>query len=155
MRLTDHLPPDLPTAPLANGQTLDEMDEALIEAAREVLRRHYRPFWHTVAAALRGKDGRIWTGLHLGATVGRLQICAESMALGRAILDGDGTVATAVAVRHPKWDEAVKDLAVVSPCGACRELLVDYSPDAMVIVPGPNGPVKLPVGELLALPYRR
>jgi cytidine deaminase len=119
------------------------------------LRRHYRPFWHTVAAALRGKDGRIWTGLHLGATVGRLQICAESMALGRAILEGDGTVATAVAVRHPKRDEVAQDLAVVSPCGACRELLVDYSPDVMVIVPGPDGPVKLPVGELLALPYQR
>ena len=54
--------------------------------------RHYKPFWHMVAAAIRGHDGRIWTGMHLGATVGRMQICAEAIALGRAILEGDGTV---------------------------------------------------------------
>jgi cytidine deaminase len=120
-----------------------------------VLDRHYRPFWHTIGAAIRGADGRIWTGLHLGATVGRLSICAEAVALGRAILEGDGTVATAVAVRHPKPEEHDRELAVVPPCGACREMLLDHAPDAQVILPGPNGPVKRPVRELLAVPYRR
>ena len=79
-----------------------------------------RPFWHTVAAALRGRDGRIWTGIHLGATVGRLAICAEAVALGRAVMDGDGTIECVVAVRHPKPEESVREIAVVSPCGACR-----------------------------------
>ena len=115
------------------------------------LLRHYRPFWHTVAAALRGQDGRVWTGVHLGATVGRLSICAEAVAFGRAVLEGDGTIATAVAVRHPKPDED-GELAVVPPCGACRELFLDYSPEALVILPGL---VKLPVRALLPLPYRR
>jgi cytidine deaminase len=127
-------------------------DEELIAAARAVMLRHYRPFWHTVAAALRGRDGRIWTGLHLGATVGRLAICAEAVALGRAILEGDGTIEVAVAVRHPKADEQDRDIAVVSPCGACREMIFDYAPDAFVIVPGP---AKLPVRALLPVPYRR
>ena len=77
-------------------------DHALIAAANAVLERHYRTFWHTVAAAIRSKDGRIWTGLHIGTTVGRLAICAEAVALGRAILEGDGTIQTAVAIRHPK-----------------------------------------------------
>ena len=131
---------------------LDLEDHALIEAARAVLRRHYRPFWHTVAAALRGRDGRVWTGVHLGATVGRLSICAEAVAFGRAGLEGDGTIATAVAVRHPKPDEDISELEVVSPCGACREMMMDYAPDALVIMPGP---MKLPVRALLALPYRR
>jgi cytidine deaminase len=134
---------------------LDEADHALIAAAHEVLRGHYRPFWHTVGAALRGQDGRVWTGVHLGATVGRLSICAEAVALGRAIVEGDGTVATAVAVRHPKPDEEDRELAVVSPCGACREMITDFAPDALVIVPGPAGPIKLPVRALLPLPYRR
>ena len=66
--------------PAATGGPLEQADEALIEAARAVLRRHYRPFWHMVAAALRGRDGRIWTGLHLGTTVGGLQVCAETVA---------------------------------------------------------------------------
>ena len=138
-------------APLA-GVPLEVADEELIVAARAVLLRHYRPFWHTVAAALRGRDGRIWTGVHLGATVGRLQVCAEAVALGRAVLEGDGSIVTAVAVRHPKPDEADREIAVVSPCGACRDMITDYAPDAFIIVPGP---LKLPVRALLPLPYRR
>ena len=116
------------------------------------MRTHYRPFWHTVGAAIRSHDGRIWTGLHLCAVVGRLQICAEPIALGRAILEGDGTVATAVAVRHPKPDEPDRTIAIVAPCGACRELLIDFAPDARVILPGPR---VVPVRSLLPDPYRR
>ena len=134
---------------------LDDEDRALLEVAREVLLRHYRPFWHMVAAALRGRDGRVWTGLHLGTTVGRLSACAEAVAVGRAILDGDGSIGTVVAVRHPKPEEADRTLAVVTPCGACRELIADYDADALVIVPGPLAPLKLPARALLPLPYRR
>ena len=127
----------------------------MIAAANDVLARHYRPHWHTVAAAIRGQDGRIWTGVHIGATVGRLSVCAEAVAFGRAVLEGDGTIATAVAVRHPKPDETDRELAVVAPCGACREMMVDYSPDADVIVHTPGGLAKLPVRGMLPLPYRR
>jgi cytidine deaminase len=134
---------------------LDDDDRALVDAARVVLQQHYRPFWHMVAAALRGRDGRIWTGVHLGATVGRLSVCAEAVALGRAVLEGDGTIATVVAVRHPKPEEDDRSLAVVPPCGACREMVVDYDPDAWVIVPGPAGLVKMSARALLPLPYRR
>ena len=139
----------------AAGLPLTDDDLALLDAARAVMRRHYRPFWHMVGAALRGRDGRIWTGVHLGATVGRLSVCAEAVALGRAVLEGDGSIATVVAVRHPKPDEDDRTLAVVSPCGACREMVVDYDPDALVIIPGASGPVKLPARALLPLPYRR
>lgn len=142
--------PDLP-----QGLPLDDDDRALLAAAQDVLQRHYRPFWHMVAAALRGRDGRIWTGLHLGTTVGRLSVCAEAIAVGRAILEGDGSIATVVAVRHPKPEEHDRSLAVVPPCGACRELIVDYDAQALVIVPGPLAPLKLPARALLPLPYRR
>lgn len=141
--------------PAQAGTPLEAADEALIEAARAVLLRHYRPHWHTVAAALRGVDGRIWTGLHLGATVGRLQVCAEAVALGRAVLEGDGSIAVAVAVRHPKPEEEDRGIAVVSPCGACRDMFTDFAPDAFVIVPGASGPVRMPLRALFPLPYRR
>ncbi len=135
--------------------SLTHADQELVEAARAVLLRHYRPHWHTVGAALRSRDGRIWTGLHLGATVGRLSVCAEAVALGRAILDGDGTVECAVAVRHPKAEENVREIAIVPPCGACREMLTDFDAAADVIVPGPDGPYRVPVRVLLPLPYQR
>lgn len=120
-----------------------------------MLARHYKPVRHTVAASIRGQDGRIWTGLHLGTTVGRLSVCAEAVALGRALLEGDRGIDTIVAVRHPKPDEADRELAVVPPCGACREMFLDHCPDALVIVPGAGGLVKLPIRELLPVPYRR
>src|ERR1700683_3233737 len=99
-------------------------DQALAAAAHDVLARHYKPFWHTVAAAIRGRDGRIWTGLHLGATVGRLSVCAEAVALGRALLEGDGRIECAVAVRHRKPYEADRVLAFVPPCGTCCEMFL-------------------------------
>ncbi len=142
---------DLVPGPIA----LTDADHALIDAVNAVLARHYRTFWHTVAAAIRSKDGRIWTGLHIGTTVGRLAICAEAVAFGRAVLEGDGTIESAVAVRHPKPDEIERELAVVSPCGACREMILDHAPEAAVIVMAPTGLVKLPVRTLLPLPYRR
>lgn len=132
-------------------------DAALIDAATATLARHYRPLWHTIAAAIRGRDGRIWTGLHLGATVGRLSVCAEAVALGRAILEGDGAIDTMVAVRHPKPDEAERMPAVVSPCGACREMILDFDPGARVIIPSAdgNGLRRVPATLLLPAPYRR
>ena len=137
------------------SMALSEADHALVEAARATIARHYRPFWHMVAAALRSRDGRIWTGLHLGATVGRMQVCAEAIAVGRVILEGDGTIECAVAVRHPKEHEALQDIVVVPPCGACREMLTDFDPDAEIIVPGAEGLVRVKLPYLLPLPYQR
>ena len=120
-----------------------------------VIVRHHEPFWHRVSAAIRCKDGRIYTGIHLGASVGRLAICAEPIAFGRAILEGDGTIVTTVAVRYPKPEEVDQDLAVVAPCGACRDLILDHAPDANVLLRGPDGLIKLPMRAMLPLPYMR
>ena len=137
------------------GLTITSADHELVAAAHGVLALHYRPFWHTVAAAVRGADGNIWTGLHLGATVGRLSICAEAVALGRALLEGAGGIDTIVAVRHPKPEELDRELAVVAPCGACREMFLDHCADALVILHGPSGLTKVSVRSLLPSPYRR
>lgn len=137
------------------AEALAAEDQKLVEAARAVLLKHYRPFWHTVGAALRGRDGRVWTGVHLGATVGRLSVCAEAVALGRAILEGDGTVECAIALRHPKPEESVRDIAVVPPCGACREMLFDFDRDATVIILDGARLRRVPVRDLLPFPYQR
>ena len=129
-------------------------DLALVAAAVTTLRAHYRPVWHTIAAALRMEDGRIVTGVHLGATVGRMAICAEAVAVGRAVLEGGGRIVRAVAVRHPKPDED-GEIAVVSPCGGCRELFADHAPGAGIIVPGLDGLAVWSVPDLLPLPYQR
>jgi cytidine deaminase len=147
--------PKRPNEAVLEDLALSDDDHALIAAANAVLEKHYRTFWHTVAAAIRGRDGRIWTGIHIGTTVGRLAVCAEAVAFGRAVLDGDGTIETAVAVRHPKPEEEDRELAVVSPCGGCREMIMDHAPNARIILKEADGLIKLPIRSLLVLPYRR
>ena len=68
----------------------EDRDQQLIEAARSVLVRRYRPRWHSVGAAIRGKSGRIYTAVNLNARyVGRVDVCAEAIALGMAVAAGE------------------------------------------------------------------
>jgi cytidine deaminase len=135
---------------------LTKKDNELIEAAREAITARYRNDWQEVGAAMRTRDGRILTGVNLDAYLGRMAVCAEAVALGRAITDmGETGIDTIVAVRHPKPTEADRDIAVVSPCGSCRELIWDYDRNARVIVPGEKGPTIATISELLPNKYRR
>ena len=70
-------------------------------------------------------------------------------------MDGDGTVETVVAVRHPKPEESIRDIAVVPPCGACRENICDFDSAAEVIVMTKDGLRRVPIARMLPLPYRR
>jgi cytidine deaminase len=134
---------------------LSEKDRELIKAATEAIKARYRNDWQEVGAALRTRDGRVVTGVNLDAYVGRGAVCAEAVAIGRAITEtGDKGIETIVAVRHPKPGEP-GGVAVVSPCGTCRELIHDYDDKARVIVPDGNGQAVLTIAELLPNKYRR
>jgi cytidine deaminase len=135
---------------------LSERDRELIAAASEAIKRRYRNDWQEVGAALRTRDGRIYTGVNLDAYLGRMAVCAEAVALGRAVTDvGETGIETIVAVRHPDPAEPDQAIAVVSPCGSCRELIWDYDRTARVIVPGTDGPVVVGICELLPNKYSR
>lgn len=135
---------------------LTAKDKELIAAATDAIKARYRDDWQEVGAAMRTRDGRVVTGVNLDAYVGRGAICAEAICIGTALTEkGDKGIDTIVAVRHPKPGEK-GEIAVVSPCGACRELIHDYDPKARVIVPdGKNGPTVTTIGELLPNKYRR
>src|SRR5437879_6838487 len=106
---------------------LGQRDQELITAAREAIKRCYRNDWQEVGAALRTRDGRIYTGVNLDAYLGRMAVCAEAVALGRAVTQtGETGIETIVAVRHPEPLEPDRSIRVVSPCGSCRELIWDY-----------------------------
>ena len=135
---------------------LSAADQELIEAARDAIRKRYRYDWQEVGAALRMRSGRIFTGVSLDAYLGRMAICAEAVALGQAITNsGETGIDTVVAVRHPPPEEKERAIAVVSPCGACRELICDYDRNARVIVPGASGPSAVLISDLLPNKYSR
>ena len=135
---------------------LSAQDIELMEVARAVIRRRYRNDWQEVGAALRTRDGRIYTGVNLDAYLGRMAVCAEAVALGQMVTEvGETGIDVIVAVRHPRTSEADQTIAVVSPCGSCRELIWDYDRNARVIVPGENAPTVASIGELLPNKYTR
>ena len=135
---------------------LSKKDKELIAAATDAISQRYRNKWQEVGAALRARDGRIITGVNIDAYIGRIAVCAEAVALGRAVTDvGETGIETIVAVRHPEPAETDQAIVVVSPCGSCRELIWDYDRNARVIVPSANGPVVAGIGELLPNKYSR
>ena len=135
---------------------LGSADKALIAAATAAIKERYRDDWQEVGAALRTRSGRIFTGVNLDAYLGRMAVCAEAVALGRALVDvGDDGIETIVAVRHPSPQDKTQKITVVSPCGACRELIFDYDRKARVIVPNGRTPRAVPIGELLPNKYSR
>ncbi len=71
--------------------------------------------------------------MHVEANVGRITVCAEPIAIGMAISEGERQFDTIVAVGHP-GPRGRKAFQVVSPCGMCRELVVDYGKDTRVII---------------------
>jgi cytidine deaminase len=118
----------------------------LINAASTIIHARYRHGFHHVGAALRSKSGKIFSAVHLEASVGRIAVCAEAIALGMAAAEGDSDVEMIVAVS--------KGGEVMPLCGMCRELVSDYAPDALVIVPGPTTPMIVPVARLLPYKYQ-
>jgi cytidine deaminase len=135
---------------------LNKGDRELIAAATAAIKERYRYDWQEVGAALRTRSGKIYIGINLDAYLGRMAVCAEAVALGRAFVDlGDAGIETIVAVRHPDPEEKDQSIKVVSPCGACRELIFDYDRKARVIVPNGKSATVVPIADLLPNKYTR
>lgn len=134
---------------------LDPKDQALIETARTLIRERYKENRHHIGAALRTRSGKVHTGIHLDTYVGRASVCAEAVAVGKAMAAGDSDIEAIVSVRHPRPREANQEIQIVSPCGICREMLADFAPDCRVIVPV-NGEIgEVDVKDLLPNKYFR
>lgn len=123
---------------------MKDTDRALVQAATAVARLRCRGDKHTVAAAARTADGRVFTGVNVNHFSGGP--CAEVVALGAAATQGVNDLATMVAVGN-------RGRGVIPPCGRCRQVLLDYFPSIQVIV-GPMDSLRaVPVVELLPEPY--
>lgn len=130
-------------------------DRELIDVATDLIMARYRENRHHIAAAVRGKSGKIYTGIHLDTYVGRASVCAEAVALGQAMSAGETGIDSIVSVRHPRPREQHSEPQLVSPCGICREMLNDFAPGAAVLLDGPEGIHRRPVEALLPDKYRR
>ncbi len=110
---------------------MDEQEQQvaeLIEAATAVRRQAYTPYsGFAVGAALRGASGRLYTGCNVENVSYGLACCAERNAVFHAVSQGERAIVAAAVVTDAE--------APTSPCGACRQVLLEFAPDgAMEIV---------------------
>lgn len=129
-----------------DGRPLFDAERDLVDAARAVVRDHFDPERHRVGAALRADSGDVYTAVHLETDVGRAAVCAEPVAVGKAVTADEDGIDAIVAVKRAAADETP---AVVPPCGICRELLFDYDPTTTVVMPGDATSVAVTVDGLL------
>src|SRR3990167_2964902 len=106
---------------------IDQADRDLIQAASAVLEKNFQDPRHTVGAAVLCASGRVHVGVNVESC--GYGPCAEPVAIGRAISDGERRLERIVAVGEPAAPHQV-----LAPCGNCRQLLADYAPDCWGIV---------------------
>ena len=125
-----------------------EADRELVSAALNALESNFDDgiYRHTVGAALRCRNGRIYAAVNCAGVHGA---CAEYIAMGMAISAGEREF-DAIVAAHEK---AVN--GVVSPCGNCRQMLFEYCPDVKVILNDDEGRlVKVGICDLLPFAWR-
>lgn len=110
--------------------------KTLIQAAARARRQAVAPYSKfLVGAALLTRRGQIITGANVESASYGLTCCAERVALFKALTEGhQDFVAVAVVARVP---------AGAAPCGACRQLLAEYAPRAVVHLADSAAPARI------------
>jgi cytidine deaminase len=123
------------------------VSDQLVEIARAALEQAYAPYSNfRVGAALRFADGAVVTGANVENASYGLSLCAETVAVARALAEGrrGGLVEVAVAASGPD---------VVTPCGRCRQVLHELAAlghtDPLVHCSGPEELRSLRLSALL------
>ncbi len=118
----------------------------LVELAREARERAHAKYSHFKVGAALEADGEVYSGSNVESSSYGLSICAERVALTKALSEGAENI-TRIAVIADTEEP-------VSPCGACRQLLLDYAPEAEVIMANLAGETKtMKVRDLLPLGF--
>ncbi len=106
------------------------IDDQLIASAAAARERAYAPYSNfKVGAALRGKSGRVYSGCNVENAAYGLSMCAERTAIFKAVSEGEREF-EAIAVVTENG---------VSPCGSCRQVMMEFAPDMAVIIADTQG----------------
>lgn len=134
---------------MPNPRSQREIRERLVRAARAVMKNAYAPYskFH-VGAALLTTSGAVFVGCNVENASYGVTNCAERTAVFSAIAQlGPEMKIRAIAIANSKG-------APCSPCGACRQVIYEFGPNASVIFPGAKGWKELPIEKLLPEGFR-
>ena len=112
-----------------------DKNQRLVEAATEARKQAHVVYsnFH-VGAALLTRSGKVYKGCNVENVSLRLTLCAEEVAVGNAVVNGDTDFVSIVVIADSKEP--------VMPCGGCRQLLAEFNPDMEVISVTPDGRVE-------------
>jgi len=117
-------------------------DRDLVKLANDARKNAYAPYSKfPVGAALLCADGTVVTGVNVENAVNGLSLCAERVALFKAISEG----------KHDFVKIAVScNSDHCRPCGACRQVLYEHAPKLEILMGNPHGEfVRTTIAELL------
>lgn len=101
-------------------------DLELIEAAKNVREKAYAPYSNfKVGAALRTKEGKIFTGCNVESASYGLTVCAERVAIWKAVSEGETEFETIAVVADTH--------ELTPPCGVCRQIIWEFCGDVPVL----------------------
>jgi cytidine deaminase len=104
--------------------------QTLIDQANTVRQRAYAPYSnYAVGSALRTKTGRIFTGVNVENAAYPHTMCAERVAIFKAVSEGE---------KEFEVISVVTDNGG-SPCGGCRQVLAEFGLDTIVLMADGNG----------------
>ncbi len=121
-----------------------EDQQRLLAAAVAAMQHAYAPYSKfLVGAAVLTESGHVYTGCNVENASYGLTNCAERTAIFSAVAaEGPTLKLRAVAVTNAQN-------VPCSPCGACRQVIYEFGPQAVVVFQGEKGFVNMPAGELL------
>jgi len=125
------------------------MRERLLRAARKVMTNAYAPFSNfRVGAAILTSKGKVFVGCNVENASYGLSNCAERAAIFSGIAQaGPELEICAAAVTN---DHGVP----CSPCGACRQVIYEFGPRAVIFYQGEKGPQQSLIADLLPEGFR-
>lgn len=144
-----------PVKPVIPPAEMSAADVELLNIAQELLGRVWVDGRHQVATALRTADGKIYTGVHLEGSCRRSSICAEGVAMGAARTGLDPGAPLSIEAVVSVQIKPADQFRIIAPCGVCRELISDYSPDTRVWLTSEAGIHAMAALDLLPCKTRR
>jgi len=113
---------------------MSELNE-LYQAAIQARSKAYVPYSHfSVGAALLTKSGKIFTGCNVENAAYPSSTCAERTAVAKAVSEGERDFKAVLVVADGERP--------CSPCGSCRQILAEFSPEMEVIMANLKGATK-------------
>lgn len=110
-------------------------DDKLISAACQARERAHAPFSHfRVGAAVRSRSGRIFSGCNIENASYGLTICAERVAIFKAVSEGEREFDAIAVVTDAQ--------ALTPPCGACRQIIWEFCGDIPVLLANLHGKIE-------------